>query len=291
MAINPKQVKMQSPDPDTVCELIKHAAESFILPRYKNLQKDEILTKTGPADFVTAADEEAEEFLKERLMKLVHGSIVVGEEGVAKNPDLIKVLRDPKQPIWIVDPVDGTGNFVSGEGPFGSMVALVQGGETVMSWVYHIPDDEMVFSEKGSGAYLNGKSLSLRSVQEEFLRKSGFLGSKYFPENQQEAVRDQCALFDNTESAGCAAYEYLQIAKGEMNFAVYWGLKPWDHAPGALMVEEAGGLVRLWNGAAFKPLPDADQHGIIVADSENTWRETYNKLLQKPLNLPTLSCS
>lgn len=275
---------MMNLKPDDISALMREASERFILPRYKSLKEHEIQSKTGPTDLVTLADIETEDFLIEALTKILPGSVVIGEEGVSNSPELLDALNLTDKPIWIVDPVDGTNNFVQGSERFGSMIALVYKGKTCMSWIYSILTDEMVVSEQGAGAFSDGLQLSIKASDMPFEEMTGFLGSRYFPKKQQAEIEEAREKFNNTENAGCAAYEYLQVAKGLKNFAIYRRLKPWDHVPGTLMVLEAGGFVRKWDGCDLEPLPD--QTGILVADGQHAWELSYNNLLKDALKLP-----
>ncbi|HSE73438.1 MAG TPA: inositol monophosphatase family protein, partial [Dongiaceae bacterium] len=123
---------MKGPDVNAVAALIAEVAAIEIQPRFRRLAAHESREK-GPGDIVTIADERAEAALTPRLMDLVPGSIVIGEEAAAKDPELVKRLLDD-QVAWIVDPVDGTANFAEGRPDFVSMVALVRGDELIASW-------------------------------------------------------------------------------------------------------------------------------------------------------------
>ena len=107
-------------DMDKVADLIKTCAEEIILPRYQQLKDHEIDTKTGPRDLVTQADILAEAFLEQELPNLYTGSTVVGEEGISRGDHDLKTLQcSADQPVWVIDPVDGTYNFVHGNDHFG----------------------------------------------------------------------------------------------------------------------------------------------------------------------------
>src|SRR3954466_2597087 len=108
---------------DAVAAVMGEVARTIILPRYKQLAEGEVRAKTHPADFVTIADEESERALTESLTALVPGSIVVGEEAVAADPTVLERLLH-HDPLWIVDPIDGTANFVNGNPAFAVMVAF-----------------------------------------------------------------------------------------------------------------------------------------------------------------------
>ena len=138
---------------DAVTAALGEIAQSIILPRYKQLGAGDVRAKTHAADLVTIADEESERTLAPILMALAPGSKVVGEEAVAADPGALNgLLRH--DPIWIVDPIDGTLNFVNGNPAFATVVALVRQGETVLGWIHDPLTGRTIWAEKGRGAWL-----------------------------------------------------------------------------------------------------------------------------------------
>jgi fructose-1,6-bisphosphatase/inositol monophosphatase family enzyme len=118
---------------DEVGDLIREVAATVVLPRFRRLDDDDVQVK-APGDLVTVADQEAEVALTAGLTALLPGSLVLGEEAVAADPDVLRRVDD-QGAVWIVDPVDGTNNFAAGKTPFAVMVALVRGGEPAASWI------------------------------------------------------------------------------------------------------------------------------------------------------------
>ncbi|MBB0247049.1 inositol monophosphatase, partial [Streptomyces alkaliphilus] len=110
-----------------VPEVIRRIVAEEVVPRRRRLAEHDILLKTGPNDLVTVADREVERRLTEELTALLPGSLVVGEEGVHEDPGRYAALES-EDPVWIVDPVDGTRQFVRGEPGFCTMVALARAG-------------------------------------------------------------------------------------------------------------------------------------------------------------------
>src|ERR1700691_5898215 len=121
-------------DPQTVSSMIRETARSVILPRFRALKREEIAEK-GPGDFVTIADLEAERQLAALLTGALPGSVVLGEEAAAKNPELLR-LTGGAAPLWIVDPIDGTSNFARGEPGFAVILAYVENGDVRARWIY-----------------------------------------------------------------------------------------------------------------------------------------------------------
>lgn len=241
---------------DAVYEAIIAAAESAVLPRFQNLAEGEISSKSSPSDLVTIADREAEALLTESLSKIMPGSVVVGEESVSANPSLLNAI-DGDAPVWIVDPVDGTRNFANGQTPFCVMVALTLRGITVGAWIWRPIDSEMVVAFRDEGVRLfetnTGNTRSLQvSRPLAVTEMNGFVSFKYLDEEHRALARKNAKKMRRIQAIGCAGEEYLRIAEGRDHFAVFGSLHPWDHAPGSLIVEEAGGLAVI-GGEAYRP--------------------------------------
>jgi myo-inositol-1(or 4)-monophosphatase len=220
--------------------------EAEVLPRFRNLAARDIRTKTGPMDLVTEADIQAELALTARLTDLLPGSLVVGEEAVHEDKRVLDRLTSDG-PVWIIDPVDGTGNFSRGDPIFGCIVALVQGGETVMGWIDHCVERETTVAVKGEGVERNGQRVTLTPRPARDLRDMvGYLGG-----------RPLVNLFLNRAArvgrVGSAAHVYLSLSRGEGDFAVFTRMNPWDHAAGILIQREVGGVARLLSGEDYAP--------------------------------------
>ncbi|MCE7886067.1 MAG: inositol monophosphatase [Alphaproteobacteria bacterium PRO2] len=269
-----------SADTQKVSGVIIECAEKYILPRYKALAQHEISAKTSPRDLVTQADLDVEEHLTRVLPGLLPGSIVIGEEAASKNPALLDQLDDKSLKIWIVDPVDGTHNFVHSKREFGVMLALIENGEARQGWIYDVLGKEMTVAERGGGAFAGSRKLNV-NAQNAAAKMSGHINPWFFPKQYREYIQQSVKKFGSTFSMACAAHEYLRVAKGEAQFCIYSRLKPWDHVAGTLIVEEAGGYAAKWDGARYTP-QDRDK-GLIVAAGEKDWREVYDVLLKDVL--------
>jgi len=259
---------------DDVSAIIRNASARFIMPRYKALSDHEISSKTNPTDLVTQADTEAEYYLEQELPKIIQGSTVIGEEGVSRNDKTIDALKDKDQTFWVVDPVDGTYNFVHGSEKFGVMVALVQNGETIASWIYDPLNDSMTFAEKGAGAHKDGHALNIKSSDKELKDIDIYLSPKFFPSKIRDDIKAARSGFKSAGTIGCAAHEYLDVAQNKRSATIYCRLKPWDHLAGVLLVQESGGYVAKWDKTPYTP---QDVYGgLIATTSKQNWREIYN---------------
>ena len=260
---------------DQVAELIREVAATIVLPRFRHLAAGEIHQKS-PGDVVTIADQEAEKALTRGLTALLPGSTVVGEEAVAADPRVLERVRDPGA-VWIVDPVDGTNNFAAGKTPFAVMVALVQDGEPAASWILDVPGDHLTVAEAGAGAYRDGVRVKARTDGPGAGDLRGVVARKYLPPHLREiAGANAHQLGKVTAGHHCAGYEYPAVATDEQQFVLFWRILPWDHAPGALIIREAGGAVRHLDGAPYHPANS--ERGLLVAPNDDVWHTVRDTL-------------
>jgi len=191
----------------------------------------------GPANFVSAADRRAEETLYQELIKARPGYGFLGEEGGKREgPD--------KTNTWIVDPLDGTTNFLHGIPQFAISIALERDGAIVAGVVYNPATDELFFAEKGKGAFLNDQRIRVaaRKRLDDAVIACGLPhhGRPGIPlaQKETEALQDQVA---GLRRFGAAALDLAWVAAGRLDG--YWErhIKPWDMAAGLILVREAGG--------------------------------------------------
>jgi fructose-1,6-bisphosphatase/inositol monophosphatase family enzyme len=256
--------------------IVREVALAEIASRFRKLTPSDVIGKPSaddPNDLVTAADRAAEAELTLRLPELVPGSSVVGEEAVAADPSVLDRLRE-SSPIWIVDPLDGTRNFASGLGPFGTMVALVERGTLLAASIYLIEDDRMFLAERGRGAYQNGKRITPREPPSGELE--GTLSTRYMPEELSVGLVARASRHRQVAGVVCAAHEYTQIATAQKDYVHYYRLLPWDHAPGALIVREAGGVVRHPDGRDYDVFDLRES--TLVAPDLPTWERARQAL-------------
>jgi myo-inositol-1(or 4)-monophosphatase len=202
----------------------------------ENLQ----VSSKGAGDFVSRADIAAEKVLKDELMGARPNYGWMAEESAAEEG------KDPTR-RWIVDPLDGTTNFLHGLPHWAVSIALEFKGEIVSGVVYDPAKDEMFYAEKGAGAWLNDSQrlrVSGRKAMIESIFATGvpFGGRKELPDTLKDLARlmPACA---GVRRWGAAALDLAYVAAGR--YDGYWerGLKPWDMAAGLLIVREAGGFV------------------------------------------------
>ena len=203
------------------------------------------VSRKGPADFVSAADLSAESRLVSELASARPDYGILREEGEPSES------RDPKARRWIIDPLDGTLNFLHGLPHWAISIGMEEDGRVVAGVVYDPTRDELFWAEKGLGAYLNDRRIrvSERRRLTDCLIATGipFSGQPHHGEflAQLQAVMPEVA---GVRRYGAASLDLAYVAAGR--FDGYWenGLKPWDLAAGQILVQEAGGFVTDFSG-------------------------------------------
>jgi fructose-1,6-bisphosphatase/inositol monophosphatase family enzyme len=252
-------------DSQRVAELMRETAAAELLPRFRNLAKDEVREKR-PGDLVTVADVASEQRLASGLAKILPGVPVVGEEAVESDPGLVELIGRPGESCWIVDPLDGTANFAAGRDRFAMIVCLVQDRTTIGGWILDVPNSRMAIARRGEGVTLEGKPMKDASVGG---APKGLVGYRVRKEFERQLSDKQRARLGELSTLNCAGREYVELLAGTYDFNLYRMTKPWDHAAGALMMEEAGGLALRFNGQPYRP-GDPIESGIIAAPSSAT---------------------
>jgi fructose-1,6-bisphosphatase/inositol monophosphatase family enzyme len=228
------------PDPDKVVALIREVAAEEILPRFRKLEACDIREKR-PGNFVTVADEAAERRLSAGLLNLLPGSEIVGEEGVAADPEMLRHVAGDAA-VWTVDPIDGTANYCDSKPIFAVMVALASKGETLAAWIYDPVAEEMISAIKGEGAWLNGGRLQVAAPTSPERMKGAWSYRSIQDKQRRSALKQHHYFHGDPGDLRCAGREYTELARGLRHFANYHSLMPWDHAPGVLIHREAGGF-------------------------------------------------
>ncbi|MER6411326.1 inositol monophosphatase family protein [Streptomyces humidus] len=232
-------------------EAVRKAAATEIMPRFRQLAAHEIDQKAGPHDLVTDADRNAEMFLTEALGALLPGSVVVGEEAVHADPATYEAIQGDT-PVWIVDPVDGTRQFVHGDDGFCTLVALVRHGVLLASWTYAPARDQLATAVRGGGAFLDGERLSAGPPEPGRALTVATSHPYYTTDDQKRALLTLRTDGVAPRPCGSAGLEYLAIARGELDATAFSWEAAWDHAAGLLLVEEAGGAHLTLSGEPFR---------------------------------------
>ena len=198
-------------------------ASKSVIRDFGEVEKLQV-SKKGPRDFVTKTDKHVEKILIDELSKTKSNYSFLSEE-------VGRIEKKDKDNIWIIDPIDGTTNFLHGIPHFAICIALESKKEIVSGLIYDPIKDEMFYAEKNKGAYLNNQRLrvSNKNLIEECLFSSNHEGVKYSNLNMRYS--------------GCAALDLAYVASGRLDGFFHNKINIWDIAAGVLLVKEAGGIV------------------------------------------------
>ena len=265
---------------EKVAEILAETASEVVLPRFRALAAGEVIEK-APGEVVTIADREAEVIIARRLRELLPVP-VVGEEAVAADPELANALLS-EPAVWLVDPVDGTWNFIAGRPDFAVMASLVRSGQSVASWIWQPVPGTAYAAELGSGAWRDGERLTRTPASASPGDWRGVLKRRFLAPDDHGRLSANAAVFGEvTDGRHAAGVEYPRIAGGDQEFILYTRTLPWDHAPGSLLVSEAGGVSARLDGSPYRPDPPGGEEGLLVACDPDTWERTRAILLGSP---------
>lgn len=199
------------------------------------LKASEISAK-GKNDLVTAVDKKVEDFLKSKLLSILPEAGFLGEEFEAENQS--------NTWLWIVDPIDGTTNFVHGLPCYCVSICLAKAGNPIIGCIYDPNRDETFSARKGNGAFLNGKPIKVTGTNS----LSESLIATGFPYKNFDYLKNYLSFFEHllfetqgVRRLGSAALDLAYVACGRFDVFYEYGLSPWDVAAGVMLVEEAGG--------------------------------------------------
>ncbi|MDU8944159.1 inositol monophosphatase family protein [Ovoidimarina sediminis] len=254
---------------DDLIEVVRKTGAELIMPRFRSLAADDIETKSGPKDLVTIADRAAELAIGDGIARILPEAAIVGEEAVSASPHLLDAIGSSETCV-IVDPIDGTGNYVSGLAVFGTILAVVHRGETIFGLLYDPVMDDWMFALRGEGAWFrrqDGTRLPVHTRTTEAVSSaSGFVTLDDYDDETREIVRRGFGAAFQIRDIRCSCHEYRAVASGNVDFLRSYGLKPWDHAAGNLLLEEAGGWARVDGEMPYTP--DMRQGRLIAAGTE-----------------------
>ena len=238
--------------PDGARELaIRAALDAGAILRGRLSQTREVAYK-GLIDLVTDADRASEELISGRVRTTFPDHGFLGEEGTRG--------AEGAEFNWVVDPLDGTTNYAHAYPHFAVSIALERRNRAVLGVVHDPMRDELFVAERGGGATLNGAPIHV-AAEDQLLRSLLATGFPYDPNKRAEALAVWDALMDACQGVrrdGAAALNLAWVACGRLDGFYERNLKPWDMAAGALIVEEAGGIVTDYAGGPF------DLYGIEV---------------------------
>lgn len=262
-----------------VADAMIDAAQRAILPRFVSGQAIAAEYKSiGEA--VTVADRESESILADHLAQLIPGAAIVGEEAVHDDPSLLGNLANGT--CWIIDPLDGTGNFAKGVGPFGILVALAENGIPVGGWIFDPINGRFCSAQAGKGAWIDGASFTTPKTRNThpLLAVTRLFASNMQREALLDTLRPHCTVVD---SPRCAADQYPRVALGGNDATLFTRTIAWDHAAGVIFLNEAGGFAARQDASHYRC--EAPDDGLIIATSKEHWERVAAMLDRDGLEL------
>ena len=235
-------MKLSSANINVMIKACRKAAK-IVIRDFGEIEKLQVSVK-GPGDFVTMSDKKAEKILIEELGKARPNYSILSEEiGEIKNDEAFK---------WIIDPIDGTSNFLHGVPHFGISIGLEQNKEIICGIIFDPIKDEMFVAEKGKGSYLNNQRMrvSARSKLEDCII---FTGGPRRQSKERDLAIEEYKKFSSKvlipiRKMGSASLDMAYVAAGRCDGFWQRNLNYWDIAAGIILVKEAGGFVTDFSG-------------------------------------------
>ncbi len=263
--------------------LIRRAARAEILPRFRQLSSDEIMTKSGPQDLVTEADRAAEAMLTRGILAMFPNALIVGEEYVSDHPEVIDRIADAEL-AFTIDPVDGTWNYARGLTTFGVMIGILRFGTPVAGFLYDPVMNDFIQADTETPAEMilprrlrRRVSVSRGGPVEEL---NGCVPLYVAPRDKQAQIAAALPRFARANMLRCMCHDFRLLAQGHVDFVLAAKLTPWDQAPGAIVAKQAGGHVAMIDGSLYRA--DARSGYLLAACNAETWgrvRDVFDFLI------------
>jgi myo-inositol-1(or 4)-monophosphatase len=264
-------MRINSPKMNIMQKACLKASKSLIRD-FGEIEKLQVSSK-GPGDFVSAADKRSEKIIIEELLKVNPKYGILSEEvGV--------INADNKDNRWIIDPIDGTFNFLNGIPQFAISIGYEEKGEIVSGVIFDPIKDEMFFAEKGSGAFLNNSRLRVSNknkLQDSLMVTGGpKTNSKLRKNIFEEFIKVSNIVHAPIRKFGSAALDMAYVAAGRFDGYWQWELKYWDIAAGLIILREAGGYVDFIEEELKNPI-----NKNVIATNSKVHEELKRVLLKK----------
>ncbi len=264
----------------TLAALLREVGQTEIMPRFRRLEGGAVRQKTGPLDLVTEADEAAERWLTSALQRWLPSAVVIGEEATSADPSRLRLIANADLAI-VVDPIDGTSNYAAGLPLFGVMAAVVMRGDIIAAAIHDPVGDDTALALRGEGAWTetsDGRRVALRVAEAVPVSvMTGNVSWRFLPEPQRSTVCANLPRLGGSWDYRCAAHQYRMAAGGHCHFLLFNRLMPWDHAPGWLLHQEAGGYSARLDGSAYRPT--VTDGGLICTPDRASWEALHAALL------------
>lgn len=245
-----------------VSDIIQEISEKVILPKFQDICKNRVINKT-PADLVTAADIDSEMAFFRELPKIIPDSQIVSEELSDSHPVLLKSFQDSKiQNLWVIDPLDGTTNFIEGKENFAVAVSLITNGKTKAAWIYLPYKKQMLCGDEKHGLFLNNKKFEIENKKRKIENiDTNRLLLPYIKPS-----------FNLIRASSCSC-SYFNLITQKIDAIIFSKkLLPWDHVAGTFLHKCSGGFNAYIDGTEYSP--SKKQHNtLIMAPDRKSWME------------------
>jgi len=261
-------MRINSPKMNIIHKACVKASRAMIRD-FGEIEKLQVSSK-GPGDFVTAADKKSEKIIIEELLKSHPDYGILSEEAGEIN-------KNNKDNRWIIDPIDGTSNFLNGIPQFAISIGYEENGEIKCGMIFDPIKNEMFFAEKGSGAFLNNSRIRVSNKKE--LKKSILVtGGPKSNSNKKEDILNEYNSISNIvdipiRKFGSASLDIANVACGRFDAYWQWEIKYWDIAAGLVILKEAGGFVDFLSKNI-----DGDHNRNIIASNSKIHDDLKNSL-------------
>jgi fructose-1,6-bisphosphatase/inositol monophosphatase family enzyme len=260
---------------------LREAGQAEILPRFRAITADTIRAKTAADDLVTDADVGAERLISQKLGERLPGIVIIGEEAVSDHASILSRLTNAELAA-VIDPVDGTWHFAHGMPLFGSILAIVAGGETIAGIIHFPLTGDFLVARSGQGAWHVGSDGTMTrltaAAPTPINEMHGFIPLHMFEPALQAELAPRVLRFLRTTTWRCSAFEYRMLATGAMSFCLNESLKPWDHAAGVLIHQEAGGYAAVLTGEVYRPT--MTEGHLLAAPDRASWEDVRRALTE-----------
>lgn len=262
----------------TIRNLVRRAARSEIMPRFRKLDQGDIAEKTGALDLVTDADVGAEAMITRGLQIAFPTAHIVGEEAVSKDESLLDKLGEAEL-SFLIDPVDGTWNFAKGLPLFGTIIAACRFGRPVFGLIYDPVGDDFVevdLETEAKQIFPGGRQRQLSTAAPK-PRKAliGYVPFSLLSDEAKVLVAGKTVEVALISGLRCSAHEYRLLTQGAVDFVIGARMTPWDHAAGVLLCQRAGGHSAMLDGREYTAM---EQGLLLSASSQAVWDDVADML-------------
>jgi myo-inositol-1(or 4)-monophosphatase len=227
----------------SVCAIARRAG-AYIRQQREEFADDKVERKHAH-DYVSYVDKESERMIVGALGALLPEAGFITEEGLATHSD--------ERRLWVVDPLDGTTNFIHGFAPYAVSIALTEGREILLGVVYEVSSDECYYAWKGGGAFLDGKPLHVAAhpLEDALLCLQLPYNSEAYRPRIHQLIDRYYGRVGSIRMIGSAAMALCYVAAGRLDLYAEKYIGQWDYMAGALIVQEAGGMVTDYEGNGY----------------------------------------